>query len=329
MSEFDLTKMQCLSNFSSLRIESGAAMPTVSVIMSTYNRSEVLRWAIESVRAQTFADWELIVIGDALTDDSEAVVASFADDRISFFNRSSQFGEQSGPNNDGFALSRGKYISYLNHDDLWFPDHLDALTGFIEESGADLVHALPLSVDAHGEPYCGVTNEELLYDPSHFIPASLWLAKRELIERLEGWRPAREVYASNPSQDVLYRAWNLSRIIRCHPRFTAVIFASGSRPGSYVTKDDSQHRLMMENMRQCGYREQLITRLAVRSAREIESLRRSGITSLLNRLVDRGLVKLKLHPNSVRNRLAGRKKGWWIQSMRNFRGLPPIELGGR
>jgi glycosyltransferase involved in cell wall biosynthesis len=94
--------------------------PAVSVVTATYNRSNVLRYAVESVLAQSFRDWEIIVIGDACTDDTAAVVASYEDSRIRFTNLERNFGEQSGPNNAGFAISRGRYIAYLNHDDLWF-----------------------------------------------------------------------------------------------------------------------------------------------------------------------------------------------------------------
>ena len=60
--------------------------PHVSIVIATYNRSNVLRFAIESVRAQTVADFELIVIGDACTDDTAAVVNGFGDPRIRFEN---------------------------------------------------------------------------------------------------------------------------------------------------------------------------------------------------------------------------------------------------
>ena len=116
--------------------------------------ANVLRLAIESVRWQTFSDWELWVIGDACTDDTAEVVASFADPRIHFFNLPANVGEQSGPNNEGFRRTRGRCVAYLNHDDLWFPDHLAGLTRFIDETG----HR---SAFYGGHPFLGLDERDL------------------------------------------------------------------------------------------------------------------------------------------------------------------------
>src|SRR5262249_28181342 len=116
--------------------------PLVSIITATYNRSNVLQYTIASVLRATFADWELLVVGDACTDDTEEVVSAFHDPRIRFFNLAQNVGEQSGPNNAGCQYARGSYIAYLNHDDLWLPGHLaTALTG-LEATEADLVFTL-------------------------------------------------------------------------------------------------------------------------------------------------------------------------------------------
>ena len=105
--------------------------PLVSIITATHNRSNVLAYTLESVQRSTVADWEHLVIGDACTDDTALVTAGLGDARVRFHNLAENFGEQSGPNNAGFALSRGSYIAYLNHDDLWFPDHLELQLGTV------------------------------------------------------------------------------------------------------------------------------------------------------------------------------------------------------
>lgn len=300
--------------------------PRVSIITATYNRPEVLRWAIESVRHQTFTDWEHIIVGDACTDGTEALVRSFGDPRIRFVNREQNFGEQSGPNNDGLALARGELLAYLNHDDLWLPDHLASLVAEIDTTGADLVHAPCVSVDAEGVPRCGLTNPKLVYKPHHFVPCTLWVLKRELAIELGGWRPAHTIHASNPSQDFLVRAWRLGRVIVCAPRITALILASGGRPKAYVRLDGSQHERLFQEMADPGFRERLLTRMALEAGREAEAMQRQlrGWRGAVDEVVDRMLVRLKFHPNAVRNRLAGKSKGHWIDYLRAFRGLPPI-----
>ena len=55
--------------------------PRVTVVVATYNRSNVLRYALDSLVAQSHSDWEAVIVGDRCTDDSEAVVASFGDAR--------------------------------------------------------------------------------------------------------------------------------------------------------------------------------------------------------------------------------------------------------
>mgnify|MGYP003477863702 CR=1 FL=1 len=87
-------------------------MPRVSVIIATYNRSDVLRCAIRSVLAQSFGDFELLVVGDGCTDDSAAVVAGFADERVRWDNLEQNAGSQSAPNNRGLALARGRYVAF-------------------------------------------------------------------------------------------------------------------------------------------------------------------------------------------------------------------------
>ena len=102
-------------------------MPLYSVVLATYNRGRHIIPTIASVLRQTLADYELLVIGDGCTDDTEATVRSFGDERVIWRNLPQRSGSQSAPNNAGGALARGRYIAYLGHDDLWAPDHLESL----------------------------------------------------------------------------------------------------------------------------------------------------------------------------------------------------------
>ena len=118
--------------------DSGCA-PRVAVVIATYHRPQLLRLAVQSVISQTFTDWQLLVVGDACADETAEVVASFGDPRISFVNLSVNIGEQSGPNNVGLARTTAPRVAFLNHDDLWFPDHLAIAVDTMDARHADLV----------------------------------------------------------------------------------------------------------------------------------------------------------------------------------------------
>ncbi len=221
--------------------------PLVSIIIATYNRSNVLYFSIASVLRSRFADWELLVVGDGCTDDTEAVVAPFRDPRIRFFNLEKNFGDQGGPNNEGFRHARGRYIAYLSHDDLWLPDHLDTALRGIEAEQADIVHTLGLAVKGAGRTVIPPAITVGRFIPNAGIPSSLWLARREVLEQVGPWRHPRECYLA-PSQDLLLRAWRAGKEIRAIPRITAVIVSAGDRPNVYATRDADENRRCHERM---------------------------------------------------------------------------------
>lgn len=119
-----------------------AASPTVTVIIATYNKRQPLQYAIESVLWQTFTDFECWVIGDACTDGSEEVVARIDDRRVHWFNLPENSGYQSAPTNEGLRRAKGKYIAYLNDDDIWLPNHLQVLVQDLEKHNADFVYSI-------------------------------------------------------------------------------------------------------------------------------------------------------------------------------------------
>src|SRR5262245_24338989 len=222
--------------------------PLVSVITATYNRSNVLAFALESVRWQTFQDWESWVVGDACTDDTEQVVASFQDSRIHFVNLAENVGEQSGPNNVGGQHARGQYIAYLNHDDFWLPDHLEIAVSALESTGADLVFTLLEAVRPNLTTVLYGALPITAHQPPVFVPASSWVLRRELLEEVGPWRYYQECYRV-PSQDWLFRAWKAEKKLHVVPRLTVVAIPSGVRSGSYAKREVGEHCFYYDRIR--------------------------------------------------------------------------------
>jgi len=130
--------------------------PAVTVVMAAYNRGNIIRHAIDSVLRQTLTDWELLVMGDACTDDTGDVVTSVADPRVTFINLPENSGDQATPNNAGCARARGRYIAFLNQDDFWLPDHLSrsvAALDAVGPGGAEMEFGLLIQITAPGHWY--------------------------------------------------------------------------------------------------------------------------------------------------------------------------------
>jgi len=101
--------------------------PTISVVISTFNRSDRLKKAIQSVLAQTFEDFELIIVDDASKDNTQAVIQSFKDPRIRYLRRKKNFGNDTRPKNEGIMASKGQYIAFLDDDNTYRLEHLAIL----------------------------------------------------------------------------------------------------------------------------------------------------------------------------------------------------------
>jgi len=121
-------------------------MPTVSVIIPTYNRSQLLKEAIESVLKQRFDDFEILVIDDGSTDNTHTVVESIADNRIKYYYKNN--GGQSSARNFGLIKAKGQYVALLDHDDLWHDNnYLDIMMKNMEsqpECGAAFARVIQL-----------------------------------------------------------------------------------------------------------------------------------------------------------------------------------------
>jgi glycosyltransferase involved in cell wall biosynthesis len=105
-----------------------AEVPAVSIVLPTYNRADVIGQAVDSVRRQTFEDWELLVVDDGSTDGSAELLAGL-DRRIEVIRQ-----ENAGvyaARNTGLGRARGRWIAFLDSDDQWAPHYLDLVTSFL------------------------------------------------------------------------------------------------------------------------------------------------------------------------------------------------------
>jgi glycosyltransferase involved in cell wall biosynthesis len=331
--------------------------PLVSVITATYNRSNVLRYAIESVRNQTLAGWEMWVVGDACTDDTEDMVRGFGDPRIRFVNLPKNVGDQSGPNNEGIRRSRGRFLAYLNHDDVWFPDHLSSALQALEENGADLVWPLVVKMRTDGVFTCGDLNVERRYAAHLAVPASFWVLRRELAEEIGPWRHHSKCHAT-PSQDWLFRAARAGKDLRYIPRLTAISLPSGGRPNAYATREFLENRSVFERIRsEPDFRERVLLAVAEHYAivqttppvaaavrdtfrdfvhRRLarywgwlgENKYTSPLTIALRKRMRRAIGAAGMHPESVELLVKYRRRGGFVRFLRQFRGLPANPADG-
>lgn len=107
--------------------------PKVSVIISTYNRANLLPRAVNSVLSQTYDDYEVIIVDDASSDDTQKVVAVLNDPRIRSLRHDRNLGH-SASINTGISHAKGEYIAFLDDDDEWLPNKLEGQVRLLDSS---------------------------------------------------------------------------------------------------------------------------------------------------------------------------------------------------
>jgi len=290
--------------------------PRISVIIPTYNRSAVLRHAIASVLAQSFGDFELLVVGDCCTDDSAAVVAGFGDPRIRWLNLAVNSGHQSGPNNEGLRLARGELIAYLGHDDLWLPHHLQALTAAID-GGADIVAGLTEIVGSEGSRF-DIAPQQLIYSPGIWLPPAALMHRRALVERIGGWRDYRELRI-DPEADLIERAIAAGSKLVIMPRLTAVKFPAAWRKNIYRRADDSEQAAWLARITSDPKTEGHEMIRLIYAGKQGQMLRQRSYRQLWLDLAQGTLSMIRTRLRMLRNYLAG--PGARIDAARRYKGL--------
>ena len=160
---------------------------TVSVIMPTHNRSDYLSAAIDSVLKQTYRDIELIVIDDGSTDNTHGVLNQICDSRLVLI-KQTQSG-RSAARNKGIQFARGRFIAFLDDDDLYLPTKIECQVHFLERNqstdlvgcGAELINSKDLIIGSYDawnqQPHLSLHN--CIYS-CPLIPSTIMIRRNSL-----------------------------------------------------------------------------------------------------------------------------------------------------
>lgn len=142
----------------------------VSVIMPSYNTARFIADSIKSVQAQTYANWELLIVDDCSTDNTDEVVSEFDDERIIYLKNEK---------NSGAALSRnralreakGEWIAFLDSDDLWLPEKLQKQIDFMKNNHYYFTGTARSVIDEDSNPTGTISHAK----PSHVTKLGMYL----------------------------------------------------------------------------------------------------------------------------------------------------------
>jgi len=165
--------------------------PLVSVVIPVYNGERYVREAIESVFAQTFTDWELIVIDDGSVDRSRDIIRGYGD-RLTFIEQDNH--GVCHARNAAVARARGRYVAFLDADDVWRPSKLERQVAFLEGHGdVGLVHSDLDIIDddgrAAGRQACSGHRSafSLQFLAGHLIYPSAVMIRTEVLRSVGGF----------------------------------------------------------------------------------------------------------------------------------------------
>jgi GT2 family glycosyltransferase len=191
------------------------------------------------------ADFELLVIGDGCTDDSEKVVTAIPDPRLRWINLPSNTGHQAGPNNRGLQEAKGEFIAYLGHDDIWLGHHLECMIAALESSHAGVAVSLLSRI------FPGKRVGSPLFsgpDGSRGGAPCCTVYRRSVTDRIGGWRDYRALRLP-PDADLFSRAQEAGFATVFVPRLTALKFPAIARKNVYRDKPSHEQAWWFEKIR--------------------------------------------------------------------------------
>ena len=126
-------------------------MELVSIITPCYNSEKFITETYQSIKDQIYINWEWIIVDDASTDESVEIIKSFNDDRVKLLEQKVNKGA-SEARNKGLNLANGRFITFIDSDDLWLPNFLEKTINYLANTKEELVYASYKRVDEDLQP---------------------------------------------------------------------------------------------------------------------------------------------------------------------------------
>lgn len=123
----------------------------VSIITPSYNTARFIGQTIESVQAQTYPNWEMIIVDDCSSDDTDAVVSRYLPDKRIRYLKNDQNAGAAVSRNRALREAKGKWIAFLDSDDLWMPEKLGKQIHFMEQNGYHFTYTNYEEINESGE----------------------------------------------------------------------------------------------------------------------------------------------------------------------------------
>jgi len=176
-------------------------MPEVSIIIPTYNRANSLKKTLVSIINQTYKDYEIIIVSNGSTDNTEDIVNQFHDARIKYIFQEGS-GSPASPRNTGIKNSKGNYIAFCDDDDLWLPEKLDKQITFLKnnpEYGLCYTRMKRFNdefewVNPDDETNDSTNSQQLLY--RNRTPLSSIIIRKKILESSEFFDEDKKIFGS-------------------------------------------------------------------------------------------------------------------------------------
>jgi len=215
--------------------------PAISIVIPTYNHAHFLRTALDSIREQTFSNWEAVVVNNYSEDDTVALVESYDDPRIRLVNFANQ-GIIASARNHGLSVTQAPFVAFLDSDDFWYLEKLQCCMDKLAQ-GYDLVCHAEVWVGP-GErrrtvcygPEARATYESLLM-VGNCISTSAVVVRREWLARVGGFSVQTEFVTAED-----YELW--LKLARAGARIGFIEEVQGE----YLIHESNQSRAALRNM---------------------------------------------------------------------------------